>query len=148
MPGSNTDVGIPGGLVRPTAEILPRNSRQTEYGTVIPPSIGRRRPDCVFEAAKGLTEAVDDLAGDTVLFAAAGRNTVTLRSKNNGQVTTMMNHSDNIERDDRPQCFAAMWLGSDEDSEDEMNQLFDVVIKPGHGAPRPEALPRRSAIPQ
>ena len=38
------------------------------------------RPDCVFEAAKGFTEAVDDLAGDTILFAAAGRNTVTPRS--------------------------------------------------------------------
>ena len=35
-----------------------------------------------------------------------------------------------IERDDRPQCFAAMWFGSDEDSKNEMNQLFDVVIKP------------------
>ena len=34
------------------------------------------------------------------------------------------------ERDDRPQCFAAMWFGSDEDSKNEMNQLFDVVIKP------------------
>lgn len=34
------------------------------------------------------------------------------------------------ERDDRPQCFVAMWFGSDEDSENEMNQLFDVVIKP------------------
>ena len=42
----------------------------------------------------------------------------------------MMNDGDNIERDDRPQCFAAMWFGSDEDSKDEMNQLFDVVIKP------------------
>lgn len=36
------------------------------------------------------------------------------------------------ERNDRPQCFAAMWFGSDEDEDsvDEMNQLFDVVIKP------------------
>ncbi len=42
-----------------------------------------------------------------------------------------MNNSDKTERDDRPQCFAAMWFGSDEDSENEMNQLFDVVIKPG-----------------
>lgn len=33
-------------------------------------------------------------------------------------------------RDDRPQCFAAMWFGADEDSVDEMNQLFDMVIKP------------------
>ncbi len=41
-----------------------------------------------------------------------------------------MNDSDNIERDDRPQCFAAMWFGSDEDSTNEMNQLFDIVIKP------------------
>ena len=41
-----------------------------------------------------------------------------------------MNDSDNIERDGRPQCFAAMWFGSDEDSVNEMNQLFDIVIKP------------------
>lgn len=34
------------------------------------------------------------------------------------------------EQDDRPQCFVAMWLGSDEDSINEMNQLFDVVISP------------------
>ena len=41
----------------------------------------------------------------------------------------MMNDSDNVERDDRPRCFTAMWFGSDEDSKDEMNQLFDIVIK-------------------
>ena len=28
------------------------------------------------------------------------------------------------------ECFVAMWFGSNTDSKDEMNQLFDVVIKP------------------
>ena len=41
-----------------------------------------------------------------------------------------MTYSDSIKHDDRLQCFAAMWFGSDRDSEAEMNQLFDVVIKP------------------
>ena len=30
----------------------------------------------------------------------------------------------------RPRCFVAMWFGSDEGSKDEMNQLFDLLIKP------------------
>ena len=34
------------------------------------------------------------------------------------------------ELDNRPQCFTAMWFGSDVDSENEMNQLFDMVIEP------------------
>ena len=38
MLGSNTDVGSPGGFVRPTAGILPRDFRRSEYGTIIPPS--------------------------------------------------------------------------------------------------------------
>lgn len=34
------------------------------------------------------------------------------------------------ERDDRPRCFVAMWFAADEDSKNEMNQLYDVVIAP------------------
>ena len=34
------------------------------------------------------------------------------------------------DQDNRPQCFVAMWFGYEGDSKDEMNQLFDVVIKP------------------
>ena len=30
----------------------------------------------------------------------------------------------------KPECFVAMWFGSDNDSEDEMNQLYELVIKP------------------
>ena len=30
----------------------------------------------------------------------------------------------------RPECFVAMWFGSDKASEDEMNQLYEIVIKP------------------
>ena len=30
----------------------------------------------------------------------------------------------------RPQCFVAMWFGSNAESSDEMNQLYDIVIKP------------------
>ena len=60
----------------------------------------------------------------------------------------MMNDSDNIERDDRPQCFTAMWFGSDEDSKDEMNQLFDVVIKPAveHHGLKPYRVDRDPAV--
>ena len=59
-----------------------------------------------------------------------------------------MNDSDNIERDDRPQCFAAMWFGSDEDSANEMNQLFDVVIKPAmeHHGLKPYRVDRDPAV--
>ena len=32
--------------------------------------------------------------------------------------------------DKRPECFVAMWFGSDSDSEAEMNQLYELVIKP------------------
>ena len=35
-----------------------------------------------------------------------------------------------LNQDHQPQCFVAMWFGSDADSQDEMTQLFDVVIKP------------------
>ena len=35
-----------------------------------------------------------------------------------------------LEDDRRPQCFVAMWFGDDEETRNEMNQLFDVVIKP------------------
>ena len=34
------------------------------------------------------------------------------------------------EQHNKPQCFVAMWFGSDTDSQNEMPQLFDVVIKP------------------
>ena len=34
------------------------------------------------------------------------------------------------ESDSRPQCFVAMWFGSNKESFDEMNQLYDIVIKP------------------
>lgn len=34
------------------------------------------------------------------------------------------------ESDSRPQCFVAMWFGSNKESSDEMNQLYDIVIKP------------------
>lgn len=34
------------------------------------------------------------------------------------------------EWDSRPQCFVAMWFGSNKESSDEMNQLYDIVIKP------------------
>ena len=30
----------------------------------------------------------------------------------------------------RPECFVAMWFGADSDSEAEMNQLYELVIKP------------------
>ena len=35
-----------------------------------------------------------------------------------------------IEEPKRSKCFVAMWFGSDNDSEAEMDQLFDFVIKP------------------
>ncbi len=38
MPGSNADVGIPGGLVRPISGTLPRGFRRSVHGTVISPS--------------------------------------------------------------------------------------------------------------
>ena len=34
------------------------------------------------------------------------------------------------ESDSRPQCFVAMWFGSNKECSDEMNQLYDIVIKP------------------
>ena len=34
------------------------------------------------------------------------------------------------EKNGTPQCFVAMWFGNGGDTQDEMNQLFDVVIKP------------------
>ena len=51
MPGSIADVRSPGGLVRPVAGIPPGDFGRSEYGTVIPASIVRRRPACVLEAA-------------------------------------------------------------------------------------------------
>ena len=33
-------------------------------------------------------------------------------------------------QDNRPQCFVAMWFGSNVNSADEMNQLYEVAIKP------------------
>ena len=34
------------------------------------------------------------------------------------------------DQSNKPQCFVAMWFGSDENEQDQMNQLFDVAIKP------------------
>ena len=34
------------------------------------------------------------------------------------------------ESNNRPQCFVAMWFGSNKESSDAMNQLYDIVIKP------------------
>ena len=34
------------------------------------------------------------------------------------------------DQNNKPQCFVAMWFGSDTESQNEMTQLFDVVIKP------------------
>ena len=67
MPGTNADVWSPGGLVRPTARFLPGYFRRSEYGTVIPPSIVPRRPDCVFDSDlwRGLEQtARPDTASD------------------------------------------------------------------------------------
>ena len=57
-------------------------SSESEYGKVILPFIVLRRLDClldaskrdVLEAAKGLSDAVDDPTRDMILFAAAGEN--------------------------------------------------------------------------
>ena len=50
--------------------------------------------------------------------------------------------------DSRPQCFTAMWFGSNVDSENEMNQLFDVVIKPAieHHNLKPYRVDRDPAV--
>ena len=52
------------------------------------------------------------------------------------------------ELDNRPQCFAAMWFGSDADSENEMKQLFDVVIEPAieHHDLKPYRVDRDPAV--
>lgn len=31
---------------------------------------------------------------------------------------------------ERPECFVAMWFGSDRDTEEEMDQLYELIIKP------------------
>ena len=82
MPGTNADVRGLGGFVWSIAEILRGDFKQSEYGKVILPFIVLRRLDClldatkqdVLEAAKGLSEAVDDPTRDMILFAAAGEN--------------------------------------------------------------------------
>ena len=82
MLGTNTDVRGLGGLVWSIAEILRGDFKQSEYGKVILPFIVLRRLDClldaskrdVLEAAKGLSDAVDDPTRDMILFAAAGEN--------------------------------------------------------------------------
>ena len=52
MPGSSADVGSPGGFVRPTAGILPRDFRRSEYGTVIPLSSMPNPLHCILEAVR------------------------------------------------------------------------------------------------
>ena len=82
MPGTNADVQGLGGFVWSIAEILRGDFKQSEYGKVILPFIVLRRLDClldaskrdVLEAAKGLSDAVDDPTKDMILFAAAGEN--------------------------------------------------------------------------
>ena len=82
MSGTNTDVRGLGGFVWSIAEILRGDFKQSEYGKVILPFIVLRRLDClldaskrdVLEAAKGLSDAVDDPTRDMILFAAAGEN--------------------------------------------------------------------------
>ena len=82
MPGTNADVGSLSGFVWSIAEILRGDFKQSEYGKVILPFIVLRRLDCllnaskrdVLEAAKGLSDAVDDPTRDMTLFAAAGEN--------------------------------------------------------------------------
>ena len=82
MPGTNADVGSLSGFVWSIAEILRGDFKQSEYGKVILPFIVLRRLDCllngskrdVLEAAKGLSDAVDDPTRDMILFAAAGEN--------------------------------------------------------------------------
>ena len=83
MPGTNTDIRGLGGFVWSIAEILRGDFKQSEYGKVILPFIVLRRLDCildaskqdVLEAAKRLSDAVDDPTRDMILFAAAGKNT-------------------------------------------------------------------------
>ena len=82
MPGTNTDVGSLSGFVWSIAEILRGDFKQSEYGKVILPFIVLRRLDClldeskqdVLEAAKRLSDAVDEPTRDMMLFAAAGEN--------------------------------------------------------------------------
>ena len=82
MPGTNADVRGLGGFVWSIAEILRGDFKQSEYGKVILPFVVLRRLDCllgaskqdVLEAAKGLSDAVDDPTRDMILFAAAGEN--------------------------------------------------------------------------
>ena len=79
MPGANANVRGLGGFVWSIAEILRGDFKQSEYGKVILPFIVLRRLDCilaatkqdVLEAAKGLSDAVDDPTKDMILFAAA-----------------------------------------------------------------------------
>ena len=83
MPGTNADVRGLGGFVWSIAEILRGDFKQSEYGKIILPFIVLRRLDClleaskrdVLEAAKGLSDAVDDPTRDMILFGAAGENT-------------------------------------------------------------------------
>ena len=82
MPGTSADVRGLGGFVWSIAEILRGDFKQSEYGKVILPFIVLRRLDClleaskqdVLEAAKELSEAVDDPTREMILFDAAGDN--------------------------------------------------------------------------
>ena len=82
MPGADANVRGLGGFVWSIAEILRGDFKQSEYGKVILPFIVLRRLDCilaatkqdVLEAAKGLSDVVDDPTRDMILFAAAGDN--------------------------------------------------------------------------
>ena len=67
MPGMNADVRSPGGLVQKTAGIVPGDFRRSDYGTVIPPSIVPRSPDCTFVSARwnGLEQAAEPNAIDS-----------------------------------------------------------------------------------
>ena len=81
MPGTNTDVRGLGGFVWSIAEILRGDFKQSEYGKVILPFIVLRRLDClldaskrdVLEAAKGLSDAVDDPTRDMILVRRCRR---------------------------------------------------------------------------
>ena len=82
MPATNADVRGLGDFVWSIAEILRGDFKQSDYGKVILPFVVLRRLDCllevskqdVLEAAKRLSDAVDDPTKDMILFAAAGEN--------------------------------------------------------------------------
>ena len=82
MPGTNADVGSLSGFVWSIADILRGDFKQSEFGKAILPFTVLRRLDClldvskqdVLEAAKGLSDTVDEPTRDMILFAAAGEN--------------------------------------------------------------------------